>query len=181
MENKRGDTKNHPVWSIYDSLRDARYETKYYTAKLERTRRKARDLEILLAIVVPSSAASGLSIWASVYGQVVWGVLVSAASILAIAKPFLGFSEAIQSYASTAERWRAIDSQLSRLRTDIASEQTYGDSMRARYSEIGHSIDVAINSAPIEDPDEKLRISVQSAVNKEIPVVSLFIPEEQAS
>jgi hypothetical protein len=74
---------NHPVWTVYDKLRSARLNVKYYGARLHRIERANLAIEYILLAAAPSSAVAGLWFWNTEVGKTIWqslGVLAGATS-----------------------------------------------------------------------------------------------------
>ena len=88
----------HPVWDVYNELRTARLNIKYYTVRVEETRRLNRVLEIILAVAAPGSAVAMLFIRETSIGKIIWGPLAVVAAFVAVVKPFLKLDERLQQY-----------------------------------------------------------------------------------
>ncbi|HEX6290159.1 MAG TPA: hypothetical protein VFZ66_13275 [Herpetosiphonaceae bacterium] len=169
--------KNHPVWAVYDLLRTTRLNVRYYTAKTERTKQKDRWIEIILAIVVPSSALAGLPLWQSQYGIYVWSTLTVIASLLAIVKPFLKLTESVQAYEAVVSRLRAIEGDLVELQNEIFQQRRYDQRMQERLSLIVRSMGRVQEIEPIEPIDEELRRTIFDQIRRESPNESFYVPE----
>jgi len=52
--------RNHPVWSLYDEIRTARLNVKYYGRRLEFLERRNFAFELILLASAPTSAIAGL-------------------------------------------------------------------------------------------------------------------------
>lgn len=169
--------KNHPVWAVYDLLRTIRLNVHYYTAKLERTKRKDFWIEIILAVVVPSSAIAGLPLWQNRYGVYAWSVLVIIAAVLAVIKPFLKLTEAVQSYEAVISRLRVVESELVELQHEIFQRRRYDQPMQDKLGVIIRNMGRVQEIEPIEQIDEKLRRTIFDRIRKESPNESFYVPE----
>src|SRR5215467_5935983 len=92
--------EDHPVWTVYDRLRSARLNVKYYGRRLQFCERCTFSLEFLLAATAPSSAVAGLWFWATELGHMVWQYAGIAAALAAVAKPPLNLTRKIKAYES---------------------------------------------------------------------------------
>src|ERR1700722_6185071 len=90
---------NAQLGVIYDTYRTALLNKLYYGARLESYRKINMWVEILIAIGATTSGVSGFALWKiEPYGPIVWGAFAGLVAVLAIAKPFLQFSKAIERY-----------------------------------------------------------------------------------
>ncbi|HKQ83408.1 MAG TPA: hypothetical protein VJS42_14545 [Steroidobacteraceae bacterium] len=170
--------KTHPVWEVYDALRTARYGAAYYVAMLSPVQRLNRWIEVTLAIFVPSSAIAALPVWTTNYGSIAWGVLVAVTAVICVAKPFLGWSEAMQLYEATITRYRTVESELDEIRSLTAQRQAYDQDLRARFAVAQRCLLRARELEPREMQRKKLQDQIFDQINKELPKESFFIPVE---
>ena len=90
--------EKHPVWTVYDRLRTARLNCKYYGRRLQQHERLEFYLQLLLLTTAPSSAVAGLWFWAVPAGQLIWQYTGVAAAMVAVVKPLLGLTKKIKDY-----------------------------------------------------------------------------------
>jgi hypothetical protein len=88
--------EDHPVWTVYDKLRTACLNVKYYSRRLRSLERWNFALEFLLSATAPSSAIAALFFWNTEYGQTAWKYLAIVAAITAVAKPLLNLAKRIK-------------------------------------------------------------------------------------
>ena len=172
------DLSKHPVWDVYDLLRTARFNAEYYSRKASAVRRKLQHLDIWLAITVPGSAVAAWPLWATPIGAVPWCLFAGAASIIAVAKPFLKLPEMQQAYESAVARFRAVEGDLSELRAEIAQQRKYNTSMRDRYYSANRAMRRAAEFEPIEESDEALWDKIEEEIRQEMPASIFFVPAE---
>lgn len=81
--------EEHPVWAVYDGLRKARLNVKYYCHLLGWEERKAHALEIVLAVTAPTSAFTGLILFKSDVGKITWQCIAAVSGLAAVARPWM--------------------------------------------------------------------------------------------
>jgi hypothetical protein len=156
--------RRHPVWEVYDLLRTVYLNDYYWTAKLQRTRNVNRNLEIFLAIAVPSSGVAGLGLWQTQGGSLLWALITGAAALVAVAKPFLGLDKTIQSYEAAIGRFRTLKGQLQQLRSEISHAGAYNEVMQQKFLYIQESAGRALEAEPYEEIDDKKRKQLEERV-----------------
>jgi len=172
------DPKAHPAWEVYDSLRTARFGSAYYIAMLSPVQQKNQWTEILLAIAVPGSAVTALPMWTTNYGSLAWAILVSVCAFVCVAKPFLGWADAIQRYEATVTRYRMVESELAEIRSLIAQQRTYDSELRARFAVAQRGLLRAQELEPREVQNPKIQDRIFELVNREFPKDSFFVPSQ---
>lgn len=170
--------ENHPVWDVYDLLRTSRLNELYYGKKLQNMERLNLGIEVCIALVSSSSAVVGLAVWKTTVGNPLWQILLTAAAILTIIKPFLGFPKKIKAYEELLAGYRLLTHELRDLRMDISQSREYTSTHQARCKRIKERIRdyVAKNPERVESP--KLKAICTQRVLDEIPNTGLFIPGE---
>lgn len=167
---------SHPVWELYDCLKTVRLNVEYYVAKAHRVRNLNRNLDILLAVVVPTSAAAALPVWQTSIGIYVWATLFGLAAFVAVAKPFLKLVDKLQQYESTVARYRMLEGDLTELKADIVQQQSYPKSTQVRFRLVMQSLRRAIEAEPIDPTDDPLMESLYEKINKELPADRFYVP-----
>jgi hypothetical protein len=170
---------SHPVYEAYDLLRRAALNRAYYSKRLSSAKKRYRWYEICLAIMAPSSGIAGLSIIDTEVGRAIWGLTTLAASLLAIAKPFLRMSDRVESYESAATSYRSLEWELSELRAEIVQAGVFDERMKEWLRHIRRRIGRVAETEPIEDPDEDFINFLYGKINAQYPANSLFVPEEK--
>jgi hypothetical protein len=172
-------TKNdHPVWDIYDAQRTARLNVLYYDHTLNNLKRIHTASEIILAV----SAASGtVGIWffQTLFDGIPWKILISAAAIIAIAKPIIKISDRIQKESDVLCAWRDLDDELQKLSIKINQRGQYDDELKAIFLSIIEMKSEIVKDEPTDKIDDQLRESCYKRVLEELPLDSYFIPEEK--
>ena len=144
---------------------------------LSRAKGKNRKLEILLAIVVPSSAVAGLPLWSNAYLAVVWAAIVGIAALVSVAKPFMHLTDAVESYEAAVARYRTVETDLSEIRTEVSQAQAYNSETKAMYLLASRSLYRAREVEPKDPLDEELREGIYNRIALELPGDSFYVPE----
>lgn len=169
---------SHPVWELYDCLKTVRLNVEYYVAKAHRVRKLNRNLDILLAVVVPTSAAAALPIWKTSIGIYVWPTLFGLAAFVAVAKPFLKLADKLQQYESTVARYRMLEGDLMELKAEIVQRQSFRKSIQERFRLVIQALRRAMEAEPIEPIDDTLMESLYEKINEELPADRFYVPTD---
>ena len=167
----------HPVWDVYDELRTARLNVRYYERQLSRLRCKNISIELILALSV-SLGVAGLWLWQTAVGGIIWKALVTLAAFLAVLKPLIKLSDQIQQKSEVLTSWRLLDDGLRQLTILVSQYGKYDDEMRHRFLTLMQTKTTIIQRELPENIDEKLRRRCFQQVNQELPSDNFFVPEE---
>lgn len=168
---------NHPVWEVYNLLRTARLNSKYYSEKLHRVERTNTLMQIIIAASLPSSAIAGFQIWTTGLGNYIWGGVLILASSLAFLQPFLKLSEKIKKYDSILNGYLMLDYDIQELRGKISNNRAYTSSHKKLFEQaLKRKKSVGIKEQGIK-LDKKLRDKCTLEVKDELPAENFFIPE----
>jgi hypothetical protein len=171
------DPKEHPVWDVYNLLRTARLNVKYYSARLAFLQRSNFWLEIVLAISAPSSAIAGLWFWQYSMGQVVWKIFAVIAAFFAILKPFLKLPERIKRFEETLTGYRTLDNDLQNIAVKIRQQGTYDEEIKGQFDR-AFNRKIAISTQEPEVREKiKLKNNCEAEVLSELPHAHFYIPE----
>src|SRR5216684_5298611 len=96
-DRKPAEVNNGRLRQIYDAYRSALLNRKYYGCQLDSYRKMNRASDIVLAIATPGMVGAW-AIWHSQTGQLLWGVIASSVSLLAVVKPIFNWSKEIDRY-----------------------------------------------------------------------------------
>ena len=64
--------KEHPVWAVYDLMRTARLNEKYYASQLVRQARLRLAVELALSVFASTSVITGLMVINLPWGKTLW-------------------------------------------------------------------------------------------------------------
>lgn len=169
--------KHHPVWDVYDQLRTARLNEKYYGCRLQKFERVNFWSEILVAATASSSALAGLAFWDTQAGNSIWKVLLALAALVTISKPLLNLTKKIRSYEELLAAYRLLTHDLKNLRTDISQAQLYNRAHRARLKSINEKQRLLADKSPERIESRKLKRWCSEEVIRELPSEAFFVPE----
>lgn len=170
-------TEAHPVWQLYDEIRTARLNVKYFGELLRIIERNNLLMEVALALTAPSSAIAVFALWRTEYGKIIWAAFGVAAATISIIKPFLKYSSRIKEIDRVIQGYRQYEHELESLKNKIEQDQAYGKVHMDKFQKI-HSM--KRNLRKEEPTREKLNQTVlremQIQVQTELPLDRFFIP-----
>jgi len=171
-------TENHPVWIVYDDLRTARLNVKYYECQLQKLQRVNTAMELCLAFTAPSSAFAGFAFWKYEIGQVVWSLLGSISAIVALCKPILALTKKIRDMESVVQGYRLLYFELKEIRSAIEQEKRFGPTLKLQLKKCSQREKELVSRNPESKPNKKLRRTCMDEVMRELPLDSFYIPPE---
>jgi hypothetical protein len=172
-------TDNHPVWCVYNTLRTARLNYKYYSFKLRKAEFKLFWMDFLLTITVPSSAVAGLFFWENPVGIKVWKSLCVISAFIAIIKPMSGILKKRNAYQELKSGYKTIDFDLYAITNKINHEKAYSKQLQSEYQQVTDRMRSLVIKDPDSQEDKLLIEKFEKEVNTELPPSSFYIPEEE--
>jgi hypothetical protein len=170
------DTSNHPVWDVYDLLRTARLNIKYYSHKLTNLKRINFYMEVALAIGAPSSAIGVFYFWNTTYGSIIWKWILGIIAVVALVKPFIKLSDKIGSYEKTVNGYRILEHQVEKNVIQIRQDKSYSEKHRTLLETAIEMEGKLKENDPETKINNKLRKKYQEEVLKELPAKKFYIP-----
>jgi hypothetical protein len=170
--------EKHPVWGLYDQLRTARLNVKYFGVKLCRVERVSFALDFILMVAAPSSAVAGLWFWNTPTGEIIWRYFGIVAALAAILKPLLSFSKKIISYSDILAGYRILEHELSSIKEQVILSGTYNKKMQDKFLRLLEKEKDLIGKDPDSMIDQRLRKKCTSEVNEELPAQGFFVPSD---
>lgn len=169
---------NDPVWDVYDQLRTARLNVKYYAARLARLRRINLTIDVLLAVAAPTSAVTGFLFLNTDPGRLTWNVVTGVAAIAALVNPFLKLPDHIATTEKMLTSYRSLDHDLSSIHVHVRASRAYTSPLKSLFREA-----LARKREIVEDylePNENRRLKAKCIiqVNRELPAEGFFVPEK---
>jgi len=168
----------HPVWTVYDRLRTARLNVKYYSRRLQTVERWNFAIEVVLAITAPSSAVAGLWFWNSDVGKQIWQDLGIVAALVCVLKPLLNFGKRIKDYESVLSGYRVLEYDLMEIKSNIEQEQKYDSRQQSEFKKLLQREKALAGKAPETRENRKVKRICQQEVLRELPPKHFYIPEE---
>lgn len=172
------DRKNHPVWTVYDKLRTARLNSKYYGRRKKRFERLNLSMELVLAVTAPSSAIVGLAFWNTQYGRIIWSIMGIVAAVVSIMKPLLKLTNRIRQYESVLSGYILLEYDLNEIRTRIGLTCAFDDKLQKEFMMALKRERKLVEKSIETRPNRKVKLICEKEVKKELPPHSFYIPEE---
>ncbi|CAB3802721.1 hypothetical protein LMG28614_05681 [Paraburkholderia ultramafica] len=167
-----------PVWTVYNKLRTARLNVKYYCCRLESIERQNFILELILLASAPTSAIAGLWFWQEPYGQSAWKFFGVVAAVAAVLKPLLGLTKKIKNMESVVVGYKALEYDLMEIVSLIEQKRKYDATQQA---DLKRAIakEKALVVQPVETRErKKVKAICEAEVRRELPDDYFFVPEE---
>ena len=174
-------SENHPVWTVYDKLRSARLNVKYYCCRLQSAERWNFALELVLLAAAPTSAIAGLWFWDTDPGKFVWKTLGVIAAFAALLKPLLGLTKKIKEYESIISGYRVLEFDLMEIKSLIEQKRKYDAALQADLKRALQRERTLVGKTPETREVASIKRKCEEEVNRELPVSSFFIPEDLAN
>jgi hypothetical protein len=171
-------TETHPVWGVYDLLRTARLNVKYYSGRLHRAESCMFWMDLSLLITAPSSAIARLWFWQDPVGQIVWKYLGAIAAFIAIIKPLLGLTKKIKGYQELRSGYTVLEYDLRQIKEMIAHNRKYDKPLQEEFKKAFTRHGILASKEPDTKESKHLKNRCVNEVKKELPLDSFYIPEE---
>lgn len=168
---------NHAVWSVYDKLRTARLNVKYYGRRLGSLERQSFWTDFVMLASAPSSAIAGLWFWADPIGALVWKWFAVIAAVTSIVKPLLGLTKKIKDFESVLSGYRILEFDLMELKTMIEQRSKYDGMMQGEFKKALIREKTLVGKTPESAPIDSVRALCQKEVELELPVGLFYVPQ----
>lgn len=168
----------HPVWSVYDKLRTARLNVKYYSRRLQKIERWNFALDLVLLSTAPSSAIAGLWFWSTPIGSIVWQYFGIIAAATAIVKPLLTLPKRIKEYESVLAGYRGLEYDLMEIRTIVEQKRKYDKTQQDEFRKAVRREKSLVTKSPETRENSKVKEICEKEVLRELPPASFFVPED---
>jgi hypothetical protein len=169
---------NHPVWTLYDKLRTARLNVKYYGCRLHAVETQNFWLEALLLAAAPSSAVAGLAFFNTQYGHIVWQFMGIAAAFAAVIKPLLALTKRIKEYEGVLTGYRTLEYDLMELKSLVEQKRRYDQAMQTEFEKAIQREKALVSKNPESQESKRIKRKCEAEVHQELPPESFFIPED---
>lgn len=172
-----GMREDHPVWDVYDQLRTARLNEKYYGCRLQKFERINFWSEIIVAATSSSSAIAGFAFWSTDNGVWMWKLLLALAAVVSVSKPLLNLTKKIRAYEELLAGYRLLFHDLKDLRIDINQAREYTKVHQTRFKKIIEKQRLLADKSPERTENAAVKDECQASVNAEFPSDSFYVPE----
>lgn len=170
--------ETHPVWTVYDRLRTARLNVKYYSRRLERLERQNFWIELVLMATAPSSSIAGFLFWKTEYGNLAWKCLGVIAAVAAILKPLLGLAKRIKELESVLTGYRTLEFDLMEIKSLVEQKQKYDGALQSELKKALQREKVLVGRTPETRENVNVKLKCELEVLEELPRETFYIPEE---
>lgn len=171
--------ENHPVWTVYDKLRTARLNVKYYSRRLKTLESQNFWIEFILLATAPSSAIAGLWFWETEYGKIIWPYLGIIAAITAVLKPILSLTKRIKEFESVLSGYRTLEFDLMEIKTLVEQKQKFDSTLQSDLKKAIQREKALVGKTPETCEIKKIKLQCENEVRQELPGNSFFVPEEE--
>ncbi|MDP1993128.1 MAG: hypothetical protein Q8K00_19095 [Syntrophales bacterium] len=170
--------ENHPVWTVYDKLRTARLNVKYYSRRLQSIERINFVMELVLLASAPSAAIAGLWFWDQPLGKVVWQYFGVVAAITALLKPLLNLPKQITVFESVLSGYRILEYDLMEIKVLVEQKQKYDTPLQNEFKKALQREKTLVGKTPETRERRKIKGLCEAEVLQELPRESFFVPKE---
>ena len=169
---------DNPVWAVYDKLRTAFMNVRYYERRLQQTERMNFILDITLAIAAPSSAVAKLWVWDSTIGNISWTLMLTIAAFVSVIKPFLNLTKRIKNYEALVFGYRMLHFDLYEIKTSIDTSKKYDKNMQIEFKKSLQREKTLIGNCQETYENVAVKKQAQNETLDRYPIESFFVPKE---
>lgn len=169
-------SKKHPVWGLYNTLRTARLNVKYYSIKLHRAKTLSVWMNVIVATTAPGSTLAGIFLWETTIGDVLWKCLGIVAALVGLTRPFLGLEENIANYKALTEGFQGYYYDLDVIREKVFQQDAYDKPLQDKFLEAIEKYRSVVIAVDGSKEDKNLIRKCFTEVNQELPPESFHIP-----
>ena len=171
--------KRHPVWDVYDEYRTALYNEKAHTTRIHQVAKMSKAIDIALAIFTPSSAIAGFFLLNTTGGKIAWNSLISAASVLAVSKPFLKLDIQRTQLIESLSGYTQLRHDLEGLTRKISRRGKFDDELYAEFESIQQKKLGVYKRTTLFKLSKKKREELYNEVKRQHPINRFFVPEDE--
>jgi hypothetical protein len=175
---RRGFTKQDYVLidTLWNRVWISRVSELCHGQRLARLSRWNFIIDLALATTASGSGISGLEVFSSGGGAVVWPYLAAATAVLAIAKPLTGIERKLRDTAELQQIYRRVYNAYEDLAFDVEQAGSLTSEHRQRFQRIRKMYQQAKEQENVAHSEAMLR-PLQAHVDKEMPKDQLWRPE----
>ena len=167
------------VWSVYDKLRTARLNVKYYCCRLERAEQWATVFQVILLASAPTSAIGGLWFWHTDLGKIAWQWLGAVAALASIGNAAYSPNKKIKLYEGVLVGYRTLEYDLMEIRSAIEQKGKYDAALQNDFKRAIQREKALVGKNPETRPNMKALLLCEAEVRNELPDSCFFIPESK--
>lgn len=167
---------DHPVWSVYDKLRTARLNVKYYSCRLQTAERWNFWLDLILLATAPSSAIAGLWFWSTPIGNLVWRYFGIITAVIAVTKPMLALPRKIKAYEGVLSGYRGLEFDLMEIKSMVEQKRKYDKAQQEEFKKAIRREKLLVTMCPETRENNAVKVACEKEVLRELPPDSFFVP-----
>ncbi|EPR3587281.1 hypothetical protein ACU440_004524 [Vibrio alginolyticus] len=169
--------ESHPVWEVYDLLRTAKLNEKYFGYRLQKYVRINNLMEFTIAATASTSAIAGLTLWSDGIGGVFWQVFLVISAAISVAKPILGITKRVRLYEEVLSEYRVLSYELMQLKVSISTTREYDETHKTKFNEIMEKQATLVSKSPESTEKKAVKTKCIDEVLKAYPPESFFVPK----
>lgn len=169
--------KNHPVWVVYDKLRTARLNVKYYCHRLTTLERYNFWIEFILFAAAPGSAIAGIWFFDTDQGKLAWKWLGVVAALAAALKPMLSLTTRIKNMEGIVVGYRTLEYDLLEIKSLIETRKKYDAKLQLEVTRAIARERVLVGKTPEAWINRKIKAICEAEVRRELPDDAFYVPE----
>jgi len=169
---------DHPVWALYDKLRTACLNVKYYERRLQYFETLNFYLDIALAVSAPSSASAKLPFWNTTIGNYIWISVSVIAAVVSVVKPFLALPKKIKEYEGIVSGYRMLYFDLEEIKSSVEQSQKYDKKMQFDFHKALQRERTLVGKCPEVCEKKNIKKICEDEVRNKYPSNSFYIPKE---
>ena len=169
--------KSNPVWGVYNRLRTARLNVKYYCRRLERVEQWNGVLEFLILASAPTSAVAGLWLWNTDIGKLAWQLLSCLAAFAVILKQLYSAGKKIKQYEGVIVGYRALEYDLLEIKLLIEQKRKFDSALQTEFERALQREKVLVGKNPETRPNVNILKRCEQEVRIELPDSHFYTPE----
>ncbi len=169
---------NHPVWTVYDKLRTARLNVKYYSHKLQTLNRWNLFIDLVLAATTSTSAIAALWFWNLEIGKIIWQYIGVISAFMAVSKPILKLADRIKDTQNIVSSYRGLEYDLREIKALIEQKQIYDNTEKAAFIKAMQREKELVEKTPANGENRKVKADCERDVRREFPKESFFVPKK---
>ena len=169
--------EDHPVWEIYNLLRTAKLNEKYFGYRLQKHVRINNFMEFTIATTVSTSAIASLTLWSDGLGGIFWQALLVISAVISVAKPILGITKRVRLYEEVLSEYRVLSYELTQLKVSISTARKYNETHKGKFNEIMEKHAILVSKSPESTENKSVKTKCINEVLKAYPPESFFVPK----
>jgi hypothetical protein len=171
--------KNHPAWGVYNKLRTARLNVKYYCRRLDSAERWNSFFEITMLASAPTSAIAGLWFWQTDYGKMAWQWLSCIAALSALLKTAYAPGRKIKQYEGVVVGYRALEYDLMEIKAMIEQKGKYDSALQSDFKRALQREKMLVGKNPETTPNKRVVLRCEQEVRDELPDQCFITPGDK--